>query len=723
MTEVAAVLSTGPGQVLVVVLAVAIACVWSKEVRAVVRPFYRFATGGLIFAKMSPWHASFLRPAPPRPEARPNFRGESYPLTAWGRMAGWRRMLWRWGAIGYVVALATHPTITVVVTVVIGIVAIVRKLRRELEQWAHARAAGLFADGAAVLLGRTDDPLTWIGLPRLRLSWRPAVLSTWVMEATASWPAPIQYRIGALMRRLVWLDLARIPELHIPLADDEARVLVQLEATFTDTGRINELRKLGVARLPEGPWEAEYHGGRLLVEFKHPKRPPSSSTYDETVYQRFPVTEIPVGQKAGGEWVTLPIKALTPHTVMSATTGWCKTTTANVYAAHVLGHGARAFFNDPKRLSYQHLADLPTVTVRTTPEGFAENVAVFLAEMERRYQFMERYPEIKENAEKYFQPWFLLTDERGSFTSALQSWWKAKGEKGIPLPLQQEKIILWQARAAAMYVFDMCQQASLGVFGDSDGRDQRMARIASGPQSRSSWVMLFPGMPKRSTAMKKGRAFVGIGVEDITEVQLARITDEATRAFAERGVTLAETENAVRAERLSALLGPQDDAELEPMDTVQALPASPAETPASVRPADLEHGTPATEPRNHGTTETWNHGTPESRPVVIFPAQRANADIPADSEASVTDIAAPSGVPAQSKVDTPEPLPQLAPLPPAYVVGIKAAAALLGMSEEAFTKARRRRPISGEEKIGVQPAWKELDLKEWRRQAPRAGAS
>jgi Guanylate-kinase-associated protein (GKAP) protein len=691
-------LGTGFGRILTLVILLAIGCAFSPFLRALCRPVWRLVTGGLIFTEMSPWHSTWLRPAPERPEARPNFRGESYPITSWGRMAGWQRMLIRWACVVYVVAYIRWPLMTFIVSIVVGVTIVVLRILREVAEWAHDRTVGIFAQGAAIVLDRKDDPLTWIAVPRLRLSWVPIVVTPHIVDMFSRWPS-MQHRVISLFRLMPWIDRLAIPILGIPLEDDEARILVQLDAKVTNKAVVQEVGRLGTARLPDGPWESVHHESKLLLEFKHPKRPPTHCDYSADVFNAYPVDEVPIGQRAGGSWATLPLKKLTPHGLMSATTGWCKTSTANVYVAHTAGNGGKVFINDPKRVGYTHFNKLENVVIRVTAEGWAETLDIFITEMERRYALIERFPQMKENPELYFQPWFLVNDERGSYISDLRDWAKRQGEKGMPLPLRHEKKILWQGRAAAMYEADLAQQGNLNVFIDSDGRDQRMWRIASGPQSVSAWRMLFSGVAKMRLGMRKGRAVLGIGVDTVEEIQLAQLPDSEARAFAEVGTQVAERENKARIERIAELLEGEDK------DT-DALPST-GETAANVRPADADSGT-----SERGSKDD------QEKPRRIVPGQRAA------TPESVTEEMSDDGQPSQD--ETPDNVLDLrdsASPEPAVIVGIKAASDLLGMEEAAFTKARQRRPIPGEFRTGIQPSWPELELREWRSQAPRAGGA
>ncbi|MEV0589728.1 hypothetical protein [Nonomuraea sp. NPDC050310] len=682
---------TTPGQIVVCLVALLIACVLSPQVRRFVGPFWRLATGGLVLRRPGPWDSTFDRPAPERPEARPNFRGERYPRFWWSRIPGYQRMFWRWTVGATVYAAIKFPLPVLCLGTALGLYLLTRAVFRMLQDWAYERNVGTFALGVAMLLGEKRNPSEYIALPRLRLTMVPIALDERVTRAARRWPA-----LERLLGRLA------VPMLRIPLEADDARVLVQLDAKLTSDAVVKEVKSLGLARLPEGPWEAHHHAAQLVVELKHPRRPPAACWYDEEANRRFDVANVPIGMRAGKsgpEWVTLPLKDLTPHGVMSATTGWCKTTTANVYVGHTAGNGGKVFINDPKRVGYTLFKDLDNVVIRTTADGWADSVATFVEEMEWRYSLIERFPEIKENPELYFQPWFMLVDERGSYVADLKDWAKQRGEKGMPLPLRQEKKALWQGRAAGMYWIDLCQQANLSVFLDSDGRDQRMWRIASGPQTRSAWFMLFAGVAKKSIPMKKGRAMLGLGVDSVEEITLARVDDADARRFAEAGKAIADRENQARAKRLQALL--------EASVPVQDSAYGAGETAPSVPGHVLDR--PETEELS---------ATPEVSQSGVIPGDGGD-DFDELRRLRMSLIRNDEYSESETNVASDREAGQSSEL----IVGVKAAANLLEMTEAAFIQARKRRPIQGETKKGISPAWTELDLREWRSQAKRAGAS
>uniref|UniRef100_UPI003F49B05F hypothetical protein n=1 Tax=Actinoplanes sp. CA-084688 TaxID=3239901 RepID=UPI003F49B05F len=675
--------ATTPGRVLLLAAVLGLLALFSAPCRRVLGPVWRAATGGLIFETPGPWDSTWLYAAPERPEARPNFRGERYPRTRWGRMPGYQRMAVRWAAVGYLWALVAHPLVTLWATAVVVVYVVTVRLVHVVHNWGLRKAAGIFAAGAAGLLGyEKRDPARWIAVPRLRVTMLPIAVAPRLLRTARRLP-----RLGDRLEHL--LGALAVPVLRVPLDADDAAVRIALDAEITNKALIQEVADLALARLPEGPWQASHRHRDLVIELTHPKRPPAQVRYDAGANQAYPIDEVPIGQSATG-WETLPLKKKTPHTVVSASTGWGKTTFANVYIAHTAGNGGFVLVNDPKRIGYlRTFGDLPNVVIRSTLDGWIDNIERFHAEMNYRYTIIEQYPEIEDNPEAYFQPWFLVTDEKGSFTSEIKAWWKEQGEKGLPEPLRLEKINLWQGRAAAMYMLDLAQQANLDVFLDSDGRDQRMARIAAGPQTRSSWMMLFPGIAKVKALMKKGRAMLGIGPDDVKEVQLAQVSIEDARAFAEAGAAIAEMENRARRESLSAFMG-------------ASVRAGTSEGLAGQMPSSV----PGQSRDGRSGELSWENATESDFPINSGYAGNGSTDMSGAASFNTQD---PS---ENGQVNGEE-----------WIIGVQAAADLLGISRANFEKSRQRRAIDGETRRGAQPAWKALDLQEWRSQAPRAGRS
>ena len=664
-------------------LALAPVALFASNLRPLWKWLGRMANGGLVIRKPGVYDSLWHQAAPATPPTRA-LKNDAVPMTAWGRMAGRKRMTVRWSVAAYGLLVAWLPWVMLVVTVVLVGLLTFTRVRREVHDWCYHQVAGNLAEPIAHALGVDDpDPATWMAIPAPRLTWVPVVVPPPVLLFARRISEKLEQRLGAL----------RVPTVRVPLEEDDARIILSYPAGLSNKTAIEQVKQIATERLPDGPWTAVDHGARLEIELKHPKRPPAEVWYDDEAAEGYDWTEVPVGKGADKKWVTLQLVKLTPHGVMSATTGWGKTETSNVYIAHMVGHGARVFINDPKRISYGPLfGDNPMVSIRTTGEGWEEHMELFEAEMERRYILMEQYPEIKDAPHLYFQPWALVTDERGSYTVELKNRWKSEGGKGLPPTLEKEKRVLWQSRAAAMFVMDFAQQANLEVFVDSDGRDQRMARIASGPQSLSANRMMFPGMGRIKVPSKKGRAILGIGVDNASEVQLARISEDFAKGLAMRGAIESEAENEKREERLAALLS-------------GSVPAAEDPEPAGETPVDV--------PGQREDTAEADTATRANLTVIAGGRGNGDQDNSEDTPGNVRDAegnASPGAAGADTEMDAEE-----------VSIGLQAGADFLEMTKANFEKTRQRRPIPGETKRGMSPAWRPLDLKEWRRQQPRAG--
>lgn len=664
-------------------LALAPVALFVSNLRPLWKWLGRMVNGGLVLRKPGVYDSLWHQSAPSTPPSR-TLKNDPVPMTTWGRMAGRKRMAVRWAVAAYCLLVTLLPWVMLAVTVLLAGLLTWTRARRELHNWCYDKVAGNLAEPIAKILEVEDpDPATWMAIPSPRLTWMPVVVPPKVLQWARKVNEKLERRLGALT----------VPVVRVPLEDDEATITMSYPAGLSSPTAIKQVTEIATARLPDGPWTAVNHAAQLQIELKHPKRPPSEVWYTEDALEAHDWTAVPVGKNASKEWVVLPLASLAPHTIMSATTGWGKTEFAYVYIAHMLANGARVMANDPKRLSFHKVfGKVPTFDVKVTAEGWIVHTDEFLGEMEHRYELMEEYPEIQAAPHLYFQPWVLLTDERGSYVSDLKSRWKAEGGKGLPPTLTKEKKVLWQARAAGMFVCDLAQQANLEVFVDSDGRDQRMARIASGPQSPSASRMMFPGVGRIKVPSKKGRAILGIGVDEVSEIQMARIDHAYAETISMRGAALAEKENAEREERLQALMS----GSVLPVSD----PDGAAETPASV-------------PGQRADTAEADTATRANLTVIAGGRGNGDQDNSTDNSSDVQ-TATGNDVSGDAGADTEKADDEL-------IIGLQAAADFLEMTKANFEKTRQRRPIQGETRDGMSPAWRPLDLTEWRRQQPRAG--
>lgn len=467
------------------------------------------------------------------------------------------------------------------------------------------------------------------------------------------------------------------------------------------------------AALPVGAWTARNDHKHLRIVFERAKLMPTDVPMTRADFADLPFHTIPIGvevtRRGRRRPVTIPLKAKTPMVSTAASTGWGKTTIANVMSAHLLYHGAYGVLLDPKMIGYldAYRGASPHVEIRTTVEGWMEAILRIRDEMNRRYALMEEcaervqilgLPKMTEHAELYFQPLFLLEDEKGSLTTAIDMWFKREGGpdgkpgKGVAPTFVHQQEILWRGRAAAVHVFTFAQQNNARVFLNTDMRDQYMFRILAGPQTRQSWDMTYPGTKKRAIPKKKGRAVYAVGPEGVRDVQLGRITDAEARECAIHGAEVADRENQIRAELLALATGcPEWEVSplpfwvTRPGQTAVTVPghAPSGDAPVAALPAPLS--------------------MVKSTPASPF---RADVDEADDDELDALDDR--DFTSTRDDAETSD-----------LIVGEAAAAAYLGISPAAFTKRRKRAKngecpqINGEIRVGRSPAWPPLELTEW----------
>lgn len=756
---------------------------------AILAGVWRFFAGQVVLRRPGKYDSRFTTWAAPLPDGIELTRSEGIPRSRWARRPGWQRLAVRLAALTALWGLLIAPAVTLVLAVAVLVPLVAYRMVQIQTRRFYAPAVEAWWQLVAAKVGHstTGSPMEWVafGASVRWEPWTPLVqiaredgplrrfpraraavsgLATPIGER--GWATRVIDAAGAIAEP--WTALPAGPVDHDPEAPGqpgpvrrvairaaarairaveqtrdlrarpriERAELTEPDATFTvhypasylaHDEDVRVWASQVAARVP-GEWEHVNHPGRLCVEFHHPSEMPAAVPMNAEVFARYSATELPIGANASGT-VRVPLKDKTPHVSVSASTGWGKTTTANVMASHLLYHGWHGVIVDPKRVGYvgAFRGASPHVELRTSLPGQLLAIEQVREEMNRRYEIIEGHldrpaelglPSMKDNPELYFQPLFFLEDEKGSFTVAIKTWWKREGGginpntglpvagKGDPEPLVAEQEILWRGRAAAVHMITLAQQNNLNVFLSSDMRDQYMFRILSGPQTQSSWIMTFPGTRKRKVAGKKGRAVFGIGPEELHDVQLGAISDSDARECTAHGVDVARRANEERAQRLSMVTG-------RPLWEVSPLPfwvGVPAETPVDVPGQDTERDTPAPAPRRALTLvretaeESAEQGpeTPSAGPAELH----ENADgtwFETPEDAPAPERGTDSGATTQAD----------------HVVGVGPAAEFLGITKEAMQgrlkRARRGEipGVDGETRQGGRVAFPRVALMEW----------
>lgn len=250
-----------------------------------------------------------------------------------------------------------------------------------------------------------------------------------------------------------------------------------------------------------------------------------------------PIDRVPFARDENDQPIVADLTGLTPHILISASTGFGKTSTITVFVAHIAARGGVVDICDPKRVGFSTpipgLAGLPNTRLNTTIPHMIEAVTEFHSDMEERYRLLEAGADLSDEARYPLR--LLVIDEAGSFIAGVNRAWDEAGGKGNHPVLGLLMQVLWQGRHARFHVITAAQQANAAVLVNSDARDQYGLKIAQGPQSASSWSMLFgtePRPPKQAAI--RGRAVVGIGPQ-LQPGQIAHLGLADARRIAARG--------------------------------------------------------------------------------------------------------------------------------------------------------------------------------------------
>lgn len=246
-----------------------------------------------------------------------------------------------------------------------------------------------------------------------------------------------------------------------------------------------------------------------------------------------PIDRIPFGVDKSGKWIHADLRNETPHVLISAATGWGKTSLMSIFVARVAGRGGVVDICDPKVVGFADtFRNIPNINIHTSIEDMTETITAFREEIQRRYELIGQGADINDHDK--FPLKLLVLDEMGTLVAMMRMHYDDVKERGGPKNppwLTQIMMILWEGRAARCHVITGAQQANAQVLINSDARDQYGLKIAAGPQSINAWRMMFGMAPPELGARVKGRAIAGVGSELVT-VQLAQLNAEDARKLA-----------------------------------------------------------------------------------------------------------------------------------------------------------------------------------------------
>lgn len=517
---------------------------------------------------------------------------------------------------------------------------------------------------------------------------RESILWVWLKAGFAKLMAPtedVQQRIGAKWSHLRDRVLSAYAEVN-PNAD---RIRVRVPESFSGVENGKALVSQVVkARIP-GSWDAHWvltDGPKSRVYFVRSKKPPKKVLLTD-LYEREDVLKVtdyfrpPVAMDHDHAVVRLDMKDKNPHILISAPTGWGKTTTALGIVTWFYIHGGIIDIVDPKQTEFLFIEGTQGVTVHNDDYAMTQAPSEFLADLKWRQEWVKNQGVTPDDLPmNLFPPRMLLIDEMGSFIRLLKDQWKAEGGKGEPPAFSEIMQILWRGRAFRMHLVTMAQQANARVLIDSDARDNYGYKFAAGPQSLSSWRMMFGNVAKPRIASRKGAAILGDGPDDLTDIQIAYVSQK----------------------ELPALLARRDpELPMVGLDQTKGVLEGTAQgQPAKIVGKVPGQGTPA-----------LISGKRAKNPFSVI-----SGGLLDDSQEAEEPHRDNGGYDDQ---DEPEEL----------IIGIKSAVEFINTlgpkkkrDEQWFTTTRKRHPIDGEIRSGNSPAWTPTVLKAWNsKRESRAG--
>src|SRR5690606_33850928 len=319
-----------------------------------------------------------------------------------------------------------------------------------------------------------------------------------------------------------------------------------------------------------------------------------------------------------------------------------------------------------------------------------------------------------------------------SMMTMLEGWWKRKKARkevdGDPPFRDQFNMIAWRGRANRHFIQIGTHQPSLKLFGSTDVRGQFGWRVILGSYDTSIWRTTFGNAPRVAwNGRKKGRGVVGFGeTEDVIhEAQIVRLEDHEARELASSGPTPPEWfENGEIAPWITeeALDEARESAGVSQLSLSGTSGGYAGFTPAAVPRTPADGGTPPPPPpppaeiRDESHDE-WSQNEPEMASEVstgVLPDTSDRSDLNAAEAATNSTRSVVRSV-AEENSD--------------LIIGNRAAAEFLGMTQENFVRQRRRHKkrhgrFPGERVTADgSPCWTQESLRQWQSARPIAGPS
>lgn len=313
--------------------------------------------------------------------------------------------------------------------------------------------------------------------------------------------------------------LLRLPDHFEGTADSKKRVAGYVK------------RKLG------GEWDARWTDvGTPVLRLAHTPQPPKSFPFSDAlrIIKGLKEGQLFIGLGARGEPIIIDLDKETPHVALSVGTGGGKSSTLALIIIQILAWGAYVFGIDPKRISLNPVKHLPGITIIRDIESQWDEIARFRAEMERRYEVLDR----DESAS--FARWVLIIEESNTFYLDSVDYWETirqRGEPAKPRVYRDMNAILNKGRQCQMNVISVFQRAEAAVCGGGAARSQ-YGYFLLGRYKKAEWKMFVDIWPWLAPSREAGRmsyydgenyGTVQVAYPMVAGIKTPTLLEEATR--------------------------------------------------------------------------------------------------------------------------------------------------------------------------------------------------
>ena len=377
-------------------------------------------------------------------------------------------------------------------------------------------------------------------------------------------------------------DWLRVPVDFKTREGAEIRIELPAAATGDVVTQIVKITKEKLGLDSESRQSRSLAGNRPYVTLREPVRPPRSVGLADIMpfIEQAPGHRPVIGLAAGNKPFDFNLRTESPHVMVVGGTGAGKSTLTSSAFAQGLSKGALGIIIDYKRISHTWAYGLPNVEYQRSIESIHDCLVRLHVELERRTRVYESNVDINGEIPESVSVGpriVVLLEEMNATLAALRTFWEQTREKDDPKKspaIDAFFALTFMSRAVDINMYSVAQMGTVRAFGGSpEGRENFGIRCLA-RYSPQAWKMLSNIWPMPKNSRIPGRWQI-VAADEVTEVQVARVTAAELRDLAQRGIpawrrstTINEHVSEPNASHDPDCLGQQGETVLaEPVDT------------------------------------------------------------------------------------------------------------------------------------------------------------